>query len=74
MLVTDDAINKNRQATLYLPGFYLGKYQLEVAFTLDEGTIKTSQTKTFYAIPWKAILGILLAAVLVYIMKRKRKK
>jgi hypothetical protein len=73
-LATSDAANKNRRETLYLPGFYLGKYNLSIFLTLDEGTIKISQTKTFYALPWKAGAGILLVVFFLSIMKKRKRK
>lgn len=60
--------------TLSLPGFYLGKYTLTTTFTLDEGTIKISQTKTFYAIPWKGMLTFLLILFFWMIMKKRKRK
>ena len=66
---------RNRNSpTLSVPGLYLGKYALTTSFTLDEGTIKLEQTKTFYAIPWKAgVLGVLGSLGVVWIRRRKRK-
>lgn len=58
--------------TLSLSGFFLGKYQVGADFTLDEGTIRVTQTKTFYALPWKAGVGIVAVAILMLIIKRKR--
>ncbi|OIO12945.1 hypothetical protein COV53_04760 [Candidatus Gottesmanbacteria bacterium CG11_big_fil_rev_8_21_14_0_20_37_11] len=61
--------------TLNLPGFFLGKYQLEVKFTLDEGNIVVSGSKVFYALPWKIACVILLVLVMtILIIKKRRKK
>lgn len=60
--------------TLYLPGFYIGKYQLSVNFSLDESKTTVSKVKTFYAVPWKAGLVLLTVLIVVLWKKSKRKK
>ena len=74
-LVTDNSKTDGQELhSLYLPGFYLGKHQVNIAFTLDEGKIKIEQSKTFYALPWKifVVLIILLFAAYQYWKIKKR--
>lgn len=54
------AENMNSQTTLFLPGLFIGKYQLTADFTLDQGKFKITQTKYFYAFPWKIILVLII--------------
>lgn len=63
---------KESVKSLYLPGFYIGKYQLTLDLTLDEGSTKLSDIKTFYAVPWKA--GLVIFVLLIMILWRKRRK
>lgn len=60
--------------TLHLPGFYIGKYEIGVQFTLDESTIRITDKKTFYAFPWKITLGLFFILIFVIMIKRRRKK
>ena len=62
------------QTTLRLPGFYLGKYKVTLDFTLDQGTIKLSQSATFYALPWKAGIIILLGLIVILKLGKRKKK
>jgi len=62
------------KSTLFLPGFFLGKYQIQANFTLDESNIKIDQTKTFYALPWKAGLFLLVLFLVIFLARRLRKK
>jgi hypothetical protein len=69
--------NEEPPTTLKLPGLYLGKYNLSVDFTLDESKMKLTESKTFYAVPWKGILilGIVLLGIsqlLRFIQKNKK--
>lgn len=64
----------DKVSSLNLPGFYLGKYEVRVDFTLDESTIKIDQTRTFYALPWKAGLFLLFLYILVLILRKLRKR
>lgn len=74
-LTTDNSKSAGQDLhTLYMPGFYLGKYQLNIAFTLDNSKIKIEQSKTFYAFPWKVsvVLIILLLGGFRYFKIKKR--
>lgn len=71
--------SKLGQKTLSLSGFFLGKYNLEVNFKLDQEGETISATKTFYAVPYKAGEVILSIMILLYILRkiksrRKKKK
>jgi hypothetical protein len=66
--------DQNVPYSLNLPGFYLGKYEVVVEFTLDESTIKLSQKKTFYALPWKIAVCLLIIILFVILIRRRRKK
>jgi len=74
LLTVDEVPYAKDNQTLSLPGIYLGKYTLTTTFTLDEGTIKISQTKTFYAIPWKGMAIFLLILFFWMIMKKRKRK
>ncbi len=74
-LITDYAPPQNLEIkTLYLPGFYIGKYQLELNFTLDESSTRMREVKTFYAIPWKAGLANLVMISIIVIIRKSRLK
>jgi len=68
------ASSLDMENTLNLPGIYLGKYNLKVGFTLDEGNIRIDQTRTFYALPWKAGLFLLFLYIFVLILRKLRKR
>ena len=53
-------IEKNSRQATYLRGFFIGRYQLETSFVMDEGSLGVSHSSTFYAFPWK--IGLLLIA------------
>lgn len=75
-LTTDNSKSDGQDLhTLYIPGFYLGKYQVNIAFTLDDSKIKIEQSKTFYALPWKIflVLIIFLLVAFQYFKIKKRK-
>ena len=66
---------KTPSHTLVLPGFFIGKYEVALDFSLDESAIKITGKKTFYALPFKASLVILALIMLIYLLgRRKRKK
>ena len=68
------SVSEDEDVTLRLPGFYIGKYSLTMGFTLNESNIKVEQTKTFYAVPWKAsIIGLIGLFVILRIIRKKRK-
>jgi hypothetical protein len=60
-------LSRNSDKGFYVPGFYLGKYELEVKFNLDESKTEVSMRKTFYAIPWK----VALIVIILFIIGRK---
>lgn len=65
--------NSDKDGKINIGGFFLGKYTFQLDFTLDQGTIPISETKTVYAIPWKLSL-ILTVTLLIYYKVRKRRK
>lgn len=75
-LVSDDAYDSlANNVTLSIPGFFIGKYTVKTEFNLDESNISLSQTKTFYALPWKISTGIIFTVFLLsLIIKRRRNK
>jgi hypothetical protein len=74
LLTKDERSFTNKGFTFDIPGFYLGKYQLETNITLDEGNIKYNRVDEFYAVPYKLISVILIIAVLIKLIHRKKKK
>ncbi len=73
-LTTDNSKSDGQDLhTLYLPGFYLGKYEVSISFTLDDSKIKIEHSKTFYALPWKTFL-VLIILLLVFFQYFKIKK
>ncbi len=73
-ILTQDSFESiSNNLTLSLPSFYVGKYTLKTDFVLDESNIRLTQSKIVYALPWKAVLGIILTIFLIsYIVKRKK--
>ena len=74
--VDNESASLSTPFTLSLSGFFIGKYTVGIDFTLDEGTTRVSDTKTFYAFPWKGsiiLLGLLFLLILVK-KRRLRKK
>lgn len=75
MLKVDNASSSlSTPFTLSLGGFFIGKYQIALDFTLDEGTTRVSDTKTFYAFPWKAGLAIFTISIILIMTGKGRKK
>lgn len=70
ILTEDLSLTKNGTKTLELAGFFLGKYNIKVEFTLDQGTTTISQEKTFYALPYKASGVFLLIMILFYMLRK----
>lgn len=64
----------NPQHTLTLAGFFIGKYEVELDFTLDESTTRITYKKTFYALPFKACLVLSAVIMIIYLLGRKKKK
>jgi len=58
-------IEKNNRQATHLRGFFIGRYQLETGFFMDEGSLRVSDSSTFYAFPWKISL-ILIVSLLIY--------
>ena len=68
---------KGNHQTLFLPGLFFGKYRLTANFRLDEGTISVSETKEFYALPWKLTFIIVLSVLTIIAgikLRRRRKR
>ncbi len=73
LLTADNPSQNLKDKTLILPGFYVGKYKLELNFTLDEGTGAIKDVRTFYAIPWKIGLVIFILAGISLKIRNKKK-
>lgn len=74
LLTTDNAQESQEpSSTITLPGFFLGKYILTVDFTLDQGTTRITQTKIFYAFPWKAGLVIFTFLFFIFFLRRGKR-
>lgn len=71
-LATEDTSTDTDNPTLKLPGFYFGPYELKVQFTLDSGTKSYTETRKFYALPWKLLLA-LFVFLLMYVAVKKRR-
>lgn len=72
-ILTTNPETDTEHYSLNLPGFYLGKYEISTEFTLDDGSLKVSGKKIFYALPWK-LCGSLIFLSLFVILIRKRRK
>lgn len=55
-----------------ISGFFLGKYNITAAFTLDEGTIGIKKEKVVYALPYKFI-SLFGAIFLIFKLIRKKR-
>ncbi|OGG00448.1 hypothetical protein A2Y99_05130 [Candidatus Gottesmanbacteria bacterium RBG_13_37_7] len=79
LLLTDIGIESEVKSTiaqsksLHIPGFFLGKYRLEVKFTLGEGNKSVEISKNIYAFPWKATIAA-IAIFLIFLTLNKSKK
>jgi hypothetical protein len=61
--------------SLILSGFFLGKYNLSVQIRFGENSSTIFSSTTFYAFPFKIVIGILLATLIViFIIKRGKDK
>jgi hypothetical protein len=71
-LITD--INsQQKEHTLSLKGFFLGKYTIGVDFRLDDGNILISEKKIVYAIPYKLFFVIIALFTLFLLFRPSRK-
>ncbi len=64
----------NQRHTLTLSGFFIGRYEVELNFALDEGKSRITAKKTFYALPIKASVVVSLLLVLIFLLGKRRKK
>ncbi len=64
-IFTEDTLTYGDNNSLKLPGLYLGKYKVELDFTLDQGTMRVSQSRNFYALPWKGGIVLLIGAIII---------
>lgn len=75
-ILTTDASNqeKGRIKSLYIPGFYIGKYDVSVTINLGNTRSKLIQTRSIFALPWKALLvtSIVTLGLLIYVKKHKK--
>lgn len=75
ILKTDTSAKSLHNAnTLFLPGFYIGKYDVEVSLSIGENVSKVVQRKSFYAFPWKLISLLVLLLLIFLIIKRLKKR
>jgi hypothetical protein len=71
-----DCNNRREQACLFSPslilsGFFIGKYRLSTTINFGEGTPNAYANATFYALPIKFIIAVLVSlAVVVFIVRR----
>lgn len=67
-----ECLNKNCQpASLILSGFFIGKYRLSTTVNFGEGTPNIYAHTTFYALPLKFLIGVLISIVaVVFIIRR----
>jgi len=73
LFLESQAFSSQLKHTLELPGLFLGKYQAEVDFALDESKVHVKQKKIFYALPWKAVVITLLLITFIFIIIRGKK-
>lgn len=75
ILKTDASVKSPHGSnTLYLPGFYLGKYDVEVSIAIGENIPKVIEKKTFYAFPWKITLLLILSGLVFLLIRRAKKQ
>lgn len=73
MITTDNELyQQDGSHTLSLPGFYIGKYEIEADISLDTPATKLTVKKVFYALPWKA--GLILAGIVLIVFNFSGKK
>jgi hypothetical protein len=74
-LITENTVGTTSDNyTLHLSGFFIGRYEVELNFTLDEGKEQITARKTFYALPFKASLVISTLLVLTFLLGKRKKK
>jgi len=76
-LITDFQVvsgQNDSNASLILPGFYLGKYTVTLSLLGDEGEQKIIQNQTVYAFPWKAGLVCLIVLTGLWGFYPRKKK
>jgi len=64
-------IQFKRPTSLVLSGFFIGNYHLSTAINFGEGTPKIFANTTFFALPFKFILGLLVASIIGLIIIKK---
>lgn len=75
ILKTDSSPKSPHQSrTLYLPGFYIGKYDMEVSISIGENISKIVARRSFYAFPWKIVSFLILISLAIFIIKKFKNK
>jgi len=64
-------IQTKRPVSLIISGFFIGRYRLSTEVYFGEGTPKLSANTTFIALPFKFILGLLVASIIGLIIIKK---
>ena len=72
-LLITDLDSQQKEHTLSLPGFFLGKYTIGIDFKLDDGNVAVSEKKVVYALPFKMTLIFIVLFVLFLKFRPKRK-
>jgi hypothetical protein len=72
ILATPSAqIQTKRPVSFVINGFFIGRYRLSAAVSFGEGTPKVFAATSFVAIPFKFILGLLVASIIGVIIFKK---
>lgn len=72
VLATPSAqIDYPKPISLILSGFFIGQYRLSTAINFGEGTAKVFAATTFYALPFKFAIGVLVVIILVVIISKR---
>lgn len=58
---------------LILKGFYIGRYGVSASVVLADGTVQLNKSSSFFAIPFKIILFLVLGSFVGIIVLRKRR-
>ncbi len=68
-----DMDSQQKDHTISLKGFYLGKYTIGVDFKLDDGNVIINEKKVVYALPFKIIIILIVLFTLFLIFRPSRK-
>lgn len=68
-----DMDSQQKEHTISIKGFFLGKYTVGVDFRLDDGSITVTEKKVVYAFPFKLIFIFFLIFLLLLKFRPKKK-